>query len=80
MVLDTAGYSVIEWTDYVNQTLQSLGGSVVPVLSNAEEWRTWAATVVLLPGISVFNPPDPYQFDDWRSWADAFNRTVKADV
>lgn len=74
MTLDPRGLSVVEWTERVNPFLYRYGP--IPLLKEPSKWQNWAAAVIMLPGVSKFGPPNPYQFPDWMEWVDAFNRTV----
>jgi hypothetical protein len=74
VIIDPRGLSVIEWTDFMADEL--LGLSLTPRLDHASDWRGWALVVVQSPQISRFNPPNPYEFTDWRHWAERFNQTV----
>lgn len=74
MILDPRGLTVVEWTDRVNPFLGRYG--TIPILDSPVKWRDWAAAVILFPGISGFNPPNPFQFERWMDWVDAFNKAV----
>ena len=78
MVLDPAGYSVVEWTDYVNLGLAVFG--TIPILWDEKSWQDWAAAVIALPGISAFNPPNPFNYSQWQLWADDFNKAVDINL
>lgn len=74
-VIRTDGYTVVEWTDYMGSELSQFG--LIPRLMDEERWREdWAAPVMGLAGIAAFQPPDPYSFEDWRVWADGFNKAL----
>lgn len=75
MILDPRGYDVVEWTDYLNLEMGQFG--LVPRLDDEKKWREWAATVIAFPAISGHNPPNPYQFEDWREWAFRFNQVIE---
>lgn len=74
-VIDPRGLSVIEWTDYMNDSL--LGFSLAPRLDHPDEWRGWALAVCQSPRISARNPPNPLQYDNWQEWAERFNQAVE---
>ena len=78
MSIDPRGYTVIEWTDYMNDSLSEYGN--VPRLDEPEKWRDWAATVLGMGQISAINPPDPYVFDDWMLWAMRFNSVIDSKL
>jgi hypothetical protein len=73
-VIDPRFLTVREWTDAMTVDLDTYGP--LPRLDDDEKWRDWAVAVITLPGISVFSPPSPVEFDDWRTWADRFNQAV----
>lgn len=77
MIINPRGYTFQEWTDYVNDSLSRFGP--VPRVDAPELWRDWAVAVCALGGISYQHPPNPYSYDDWVEWADAFNQAVKFD-
>lgn len=77
MIIHPQGYTVQEWTDYVNNSLSQFGP--VPRLEGPTEWKSWAFAVCQLPGISRQQPPSPLTYDDWVRWADDFNLAVKFD-
>ncbi len=65
--------TVQDWTDAMALDLWSLGA--IPRLDNAQDWRAWGANLLNLPSIHGILLPNPYQFDDWRRWAE---RVVEA--
>lgn len=65
--IDPSYMSVREWTDFMVPNLEQYGN--LGRLSRDDEWRAWGAQLLNLPGISGSIVPDPYQFDDWRTWA-----------
>jgi hypothetical protein len=78
MTIDPRGLTVVEWTDYTGSSLDGYGS--IPRLDNPERWQDWAATVLGLGQISVINPPDPYEFDDWVLWATRFNQAIDSKL
>jgi hypothetical protein len=76
VIIDPIGYTVTEWTDYVGSELARDGG-IIPKLLDENEWQQWGSTVGSLPGIVGQHPPNPYTYDDWLSWAVAFNQVVR---
>jgi hypothetical protein len=34
-----------------------------------ENWQEVARNIILIPAISVTNPPHPEDYPDWREWA-----------
>lgn len=77
MIIDPHGMTVTEWCDQMVDELQS--SALVPKLLDPTAWKQWAFSLVGLPAVSRFNPPNPFSYgdgpDDWMVWADDFNRT-----
>ena len=65
----------IEWSDYMNPTLEEYGAVVGRVL-NEDDWQSWAAGIISLNGIAQAGAPNPYQFTDWKVWAMRFNSAM----
>jgi len=60
----------LEWFDRTTQ----ITSEVIPpfTLLDIDRWRDWAANARRAqPEV-----PDPYQFADWRVWADRFNQVM----
>lgn len=74
MNIDPRGLTVREWADFTVPLLDPWGG--VGKLENDRDWQVWAASILNLPRMSTFSPPDPYQFKDWREWVFRFNQAV----
>ena len=77
-VIDPRALEVIDWCD---RTAANLAREVPPLkLSREDEWREWAVHSVQLLSLRcqgvVF--PSPYEFSDWREWAERFNQAVLA--
>lgn len=59
--------SVIDWADQVVLDLKDYG--TFSPLKDPDLWQDWGSELlnnVALPA----NLPDPYQYDDWRDWAE----------
>ncbi len=70
MSVDTvnpAYMTVRDWADAMVQNLEQFGN--LGRLDDEAQWKNWGAQLLNLPGISGSIIPDPYQFDDWRTWA-----------
>lgn len=67
-LIGTRGMSVKQWTDAMADRLWIFGP--IPRVDRDDEWRAWGANLLNLPSIRGINLPDPYQFSDWRRWAD----------
>ena len=72
-MIDPRFMDVVEWTDRMAMDLPFVSERLL----DADEWRSWARNVIRYPQISIFNPPDPDFFEDWRKWAERFNQIVE---
>lgn len=66
-VINTQGVDGLTWFDFTT----SLFSNVIPVftMTDLAQWREWAMNARrFVPDI-----PDPFQFADWKTWADRFN-------
>lgn len=77
-MIDPRGYSVVEWTDYMNDVLASYGA--VPRLDDPKAWKQWALDVLQVPAISYWGAPSPLFYDNWMTWADDFNKALPPQV
>lgn len=59
-----------EWSNQMLLDLQQYGN--IPLPSGLANWREWAQSLLLVPGISVYNPPEPVLSDSWVDWAQRF--------
>jgi hypothetical protein len=68
--------SLMDWADQISLDLDSK----VPVqkLLDNNNWQAWAEQYVLALQIGGNNIPNPYQFEDWRIWADGFCKALQA--
>ena len=67
------GMDVIEWTDRINPILINSGsGGFIGRLDDPDKWRDWARSVILINTTWQATAPNPYQFSDWRRWAERF--------
>ena len=67
MVIDPQGASLQEWADAVSLYVTDAGlfGRI-----DSSRWLEWAAGLVRAPEFAQRVLPDPYQFSDWRAWAE----------
>lgn len=72
MTIDPRGMTVFQWTDAMALLLN--GTPPAEKLLREEDWQSWAENVV--NGVEGATLPDPYQFNDWREWAQRLNATV----
>lgn len=68
------GADVLYWTDATSLNLGKYG--CVPRLDDESLWQEWGASLLNNPAIRGICLPDPYQFDDWRRWADRVNEAL----
>ena len=62
------------WADFMVPVLEQFGN--LSRLDQREDWREWGAMLLNLPALSGSIVPDPYQFDDWRVWAQRCNENL----
>jgi hypothetical protein len=62
---------VLEWTDRM-ANFTEIGNSTTQKLIDPDKWQDWAMNLVGDPDETGRDAPDPYGFNDWRKWADAF--------
>ena len=60
--------SVIQWTDAMTLILVQYGS--VPRLDNPDDWREWGRGLLDNVALGDTLLPDPYQFAEWRPWAE----------
>lgn len=65
--IDPSYMTVKQWADFMVPVLEPFGN--LGRLDRDEHWRDWAAQLLTLPKLSGSIVPDPYQFEDWRTWA-----------
>ncbi len=73
--IDPRFMTVMTWVANTMAALLPYG--VIPILTNEDKWRDWAAFVVLIPEIASFGPARPEEYVNWYEWAAAFNETVR---
>jgi len=72
-VIDPRHLTMSQWMDAVNLTL----ATSAPVTKlRGEDWKEWAYTVIAIPSVAAFSPPDPSEDKDWRVWAERFVECV----
>jgi len=66
-MIDPRGMTLLDWADSV---ILSVGDawSFGRLVSEAD-WQPWAAAFVRAQPFAQRNPPNPYEFTDWREWA-----------
>lgn len=63
------GINLIDWCDQVVMDLSSYGN--FGRLNNPDQWQDWAVQFLNNPSFRV-NLPNPYQFNNWKEWAERF--------
>ncbi|MGI9143373.1 MAG: hypothetical protein ACR2IJ_09325 [Fluviibacter sp.] len=67
----------LELRDWADQIILDIDNQVVfGKLMDDANWQDWAVQFVGNVGLSRYNPPMPYQFDDWKLWAERFVYTL----
>lgn len=69
--INPIGMDVIEWANKMVPNLLPYGG-FVGKLEDPEQWQEWATGVILLNNEWQGTIPNPYQFTDWKDWAERF--------
>lgn len=72
--IHTNGLTVQQWTDAASNGLWNLGP--VSRMSPGSDWRQWALSALGTAAANGIVLPDPYQFDDWRRWANRYNEII----
>ena len=67
---------ILRWTDVTGLNLSGYG--VSPRLDDPRDWQAWGASLLNNPSIRGIALPDPYQFSDWRRWADRVNEALSS--
>lgn len=64
-MIDPVGMSLRDWADSV--IFATSDAWSLPRLDDEARWQEWG--VAVLRAYQNQNPPNPYQFADWRDWA-----------
>jgi hypothetical protein len=64
-----------DWADQVVLDLDNFAPIVR--LEDETKWQEWAVQFTVNSGTSAKNPPNPYDFDDWRTWAQRFVQVME---
>lgn len=73
--IDPRFMSAVSWADHTILVLSD--EAPIPRLLNDDDWKTWAAYLILTPDIAKLGPAQPQMFTEWRDWAAAFNETIR---
>lgn len=63
-----------DWADQIVFDLSNYGP--LARLEDESRWQEWALQFCVISGLSQKNPPLPYDFADWRTWAQRFVEVV----
>lgn len=63
-----------DWADQVVLDLDTYGP--LARLENENDWQQWGLQFCVISGLSQKNVPNPFAFQDWRSWAERFVQMV----
>ena len=71
--INPAGMGEIEWADRMTPIIINDGASGdIGRLDDESNWQEWARGVILSNTNWQSTAPNPYQFTDWRLWAERF--------
>jgi hypothetical protein len=70
------GMEHMDWADQITFDLDNQ--TSLSKLMNENEWQDWAVQFVTATGLSGYNVPTPYAFDDWQPWADSLCKALEA--
>ena len=65
-----------DWADQITFDLDNQ--TSLSKLLDENEWQTWGVQFVTATGISTYNVPNPYQFSEWKPWAEALCKALQA--
>ena len=68
MIIDPQNMSLRDWADSV--ILNTNNAWSFGKLDDEARWQDWATGFVRAASFAPNNIPDPYQFEDWRAWAE----------
>lgn len=77
-LIDPRGTTPRDWCDRMVLELDQFG--TIPILDAWMDWKEWGRQVIQLAEISVFDPPNPdeYENSEFEEWAIDFNDAVFA--
>ena len=62
--------TVIEWTDQMTEYVDQYGDIIKR--SDPNDWQFWALSVILSNEQWEAQVPNPFDYSDWREWAELF--------
>jgi len=72
--IDPRNMEVMEWADKMTPLLNTYGD--VGKLDSPDNWQNWATGVILINQKWQSVAPIPYQYTDWRDWAERFLQVI----
>lgn len=66
------GMRLLDWADQIAFELDPY--AAIGRLDSEGDWQDWAATILNNASLTS-NFPNPYDFDEWRDWAELFCRS-----
>ena len=72
MIIDPRGFDNFrDWADQMSALIQSEVPQFLIFQEGLDdEWRDWAMCIVGAQDVIGQDSPNPYQFSDWREWAE----------
>ena len=65
-----------DWADQITFDLDNQ--TALSKLIDENDWQNWGVQFVTAPGLSTYNVPNPYVFNDWKPWADGLCKALQA--
>jgi hypothetical protein len=61
----------MELAEWANGTAYALGQyTSIMQFFDTTDWREWGVQFYNSPKLGLHDPPNPYEFDNWRLWAE----------
>ena len=73
--IDPRFMEVIEWTDKMTPSLLNYGD--IGKLDDPDNWQNWARGVILINQQWQSVAPNPFEFQNWRDWAERFLQVIQ---
>ena len=70
------GMELTDWADQITFDLDNQ--TSLSKLMDEKDWQNWAVQFVTATGLSTYNVPNPYDFVEWQTWADALCKALQA--
>ena len=62
------GMKLRDWADQISMDLDTYG--IFGKLMDDNKWQDWGVQLLAPLSLGGFNIPSPYQFGDWKEWAE----------